>query len=339
MPSIMPNQSRKRPRADSDTQSVAGEPVKESKEGFTKDDAFWYPDGSIVLLAGNIGFKVYQGLLAEQSEVFADLFTIPQPPEVPSIEECPTVHLSDTAQELRALLSVMIHGRKYTHNDGAHLEDIVAWARMSHKYHIQDLLDDALKRLRRFFPPRFVEMNSSDHPVQPLHAIAVVNLARLTEKKYFIPSALYYCCMLNAHTLLHGSSRSDGTVDRLSDDDLERCIHGKAVLAGQLALSRSSILCPLASEACATPDKCAFAIILLHVKLAGGSRGAGATDALESWRKDIDRGLGVVREQSYVCTTCVMMLYKREILERKKVWLKLPSIFNFTMRNWERSAA
>ncbi|KAH8823694.1 hypothetical protein DL96DRAFT_234995 [Flagelloscypha sp. PMI_526] len=38
----------------------------------------WYPDGGIVLQAGNCLFRVYQGILSAQSSVFADMFNLAQ---------------------------------------------------------------------------------------------------------------------------------------------------------------------------------------------------------------------------------------------------------------------
>lgn len=40
----------------------------------------WYDDGNVVLAAENQAFRVYSGILAQQSQIFADMFAIPQPP-------------------------------------------------------------------------------------------------------------------------------------------------------------------------------------------------------------------------------------------------------------------
>ncbi|KAF8958238.1 hypothetical protein BDZ97DRAFT_1842464 [Flammula alnicola] len=45
----------------------------------TRHTKFWLYDGSIVLSVQNTLFRVHQTILANHSEVFADLFTIPQP--------------------------------------------------------------------------------------------------------------------------------------------------------------------------------------------------------------------------------------------------------------------
>lgn len=43
---------------------------------------FWFTDGNIVLIAGNAIFKVHRGQLERQSEMFRDLFSVPQPQSV-----------------------------------------------------------------------------------------------------------------------------------------------------------------------------------------------------------------------------------------------------------------
>jgi len=328
VPIAGPLRPRKRPRADPDAVSITEDCAAQLKINLRKDDKFWYSDGSVGLAAQNVGFKVYRGLLAEQSGVFADLFTLPQPPEAQSVEDCPTVHLSGTAQELRALLSIMIHGRKYTTNDSAHLEEIVAWARMSHKNHIQNLLKDAMKRLERFFPSRFDPVTVDRHPVQRKHAIAVVNLARLTDTPRMIPSALYYCCTLDTRILLRGCVRSGGVVDRLAPRDPMRYCEGKTKLAGQFTFCLSRICRLAVNKHCMAPDVCASTIISLHDTLAIGEGNVGKTGALASWGKSMDRAMREHRELSFLCVACRVMLYERDLAERQRVWRELPSYFN-----------
>ena len=41
---------------------------------------FWYDDGTLILLANNIEFRVYRGPLAKHSQVFRNMLSFPQPP-------------------------------------------------------------------------------------------------------------------------------------------------------------------------------------------------------------------------------------------------------------------
>ncbi len=75
-----------------------------------RDKTFWFHDGTIVVLAGNIEFKVYAGPLIEHSPVFQVMFSLPQAGADPSAADRvrPPVHLSDSPCELRYLFELML---------------------------------------------------------------------------------------------------------------------------------------------------------------------------------------------------------------------------------------
>lgn len=69
----------------------------------------WYDDGNIILQAQDTLFKVHKGILAQNSSVFQDMFSLPQPPSVDTdlVEGCPVVQLSDTAEEVECVLQAI----------------------------------------------------------------------------------------------------------------------------------------------------------------------------------------------------------------------------------------
>ncbi len=87
------------------------EEVNPATEGARKRDLeFWYSDGNIILVARDVEFRVYKGLLADHSSVFRDMFSLPQPltdaPSSSALEEstCPVVNLYDSPSDLRHVL-------------------------------------------------------------------------------------------------------------------------------------------------------------------------------------------------------------------------------------------
>lgn len=79
-----------------------------------KDEEFWFDDGTITLIAGDVEFRVYQGLLARRSPVFADMFSLPQPgTRTPigatgsDLSTLPVVYLTDSPDAFRILLRAM----------------------------------------------------------------------------------------------------------------------------------------------------------------------------------------------------------------------------------------
>ena len=72
----------------------------------------WYDDGNVVIQTENIVFKVFRGILASNSAVFADMFSVPQP-ATPVItgpdtyDSCPLVQIYDTPEDTRHFLKAI----------------------------------------------------------------------------------------------------------------------------------------------------------------------------------------------------------------------------------------
>ena len=102
---------RKRPRLDYDDSMTA------SAADFSRDEEYWYDDGNITIIAQGVGFRIYKGLLAAQSEVFHDLFSLALPTPNPYREDgavpedCPVLHVTDSAAEMHSLLEMLLDGR------------------------------------------------------------------------------------------------------------------------------------------------------------------------------------------------------------------------------------
>lgn len=68
----------------------------------------WFDDGSIVLKVQKIMFKVHRTLLASHSTIFADMFSIPQPPVGQDmIEGCAVVSVPDDAKHFEFVLKAL----------------------------------------------------------------------------------------------------------------------------------------------------------------------------------------------------------------------------------------
>ena len=74
----------------------------------------WFHDGNVILKAERTRFKVHQSVLALNSTVFRDMFSLPQPPAAQTevVQGCPVVHLSDRATEVECVLRA-IYQREY----------------------------------------------------------------------------------------------------------------------------------------------------------------------------------------------------------------------------------
>ena len=78
-----------------------------------RDDEFWFEDGTVTLIAHDVEFRVYGGVLAKQSLVFRDMFSLPQPQgDVGDTMETnpPTCTLPESPQDVRHLLRYFFPG-------------------------------------------------------------------------------------------------------------------------------------------------------------------------------------------------------------------------------------
>jgi hypothetical protein len=78
-----------------------------------RSSELWYADGTVILDNGSVQFRVYRGILAANSSVFNDMFSIPQPSGGDDlIEGCEVVQLHDSAVDLGHFLRA-IHETGY----------------------------------------------------------------------------------------------------------------------------------------------------------------------------------------------------------------------------------
>lgn len=78
-----------------------------------RDEEVWFVDGNIVLQAHGVAFRVYQDIFALNPEVFAGMFSVPQPATVETFDDCPVIHLSDNPNDLRLLLRVIFIDKEH----------------------------------------------------------------------------------------------------------------------------------------------------------------------------------------------------------------------------------
>ena len=87
--------------------------VEQESSEVKADDEFWLEDGNLILIAKNVKFRVYRGILTAHSSVFADMLALPQPPNDPSgdasnASPCPLIHLQDHPEDLRYVFDLLM---------------------------------------------------------------------------------------------------------------------------------------------------------------------------------------------------------------------------------------
>lgn len=77
--------------------------------GITRHPEFWFDDGNLILIANrDTAFRIYTGLLASQSEIFANMFAVASSSADETYEGCPVVPVYDNPVEFAHLLRVLV---------------------------------------------------------------------------------------------------------------------------------------------------------------------------------------------------------------------------------------
>ncbi|KAH9937891.1 uncharacterized protein BXZ73DRAFT_20954, partial [Epithele typhae] len=218
----------------------------------------WFDDGTVIIVAGSSSaFKVYKGILASVSSVFADLFSLPRSQEDSVLEGCPVVRVQDSAIDMAHFLTIVFRpGHDGLKGEQQHCQfsELASLLRLAHKYDVADAIAIAVDRLtKRFCDPFQSKLGavvdwdeiqthlttSSGVTFDPADAVEALNLMRLVNSSFAPTSnsprfpdsavavAIFYCCIAlesNPRVLRVGAPRADGTVEMLSDADFDRCV-------------------------------------------------------------------------------------------------------------------
>ncbi|EJF60263.1 hypothetical protein DICSQDRAFT_171233 [Dichomitus squalens LYAD-421 SS1] len=316
---------------------------EEPPASLTKDGEFWYEDGTIVLIAKNVEFRVYRGPLAKHSPVFHDMLSMPQPPQLPTSPlnpSLPVIHLTDSPEDLRHVLRVFTVGASLEHlrAQAPSCHAVFSWIRLGHKYQFEQLVEEGLRHLRLAYPNQLTSDSTPVRRERPADlinqaAIVAVNLARLTESDDLLPLALLECCKLG-ETITQGYEREDGTKEYLSPEDLGRCFAAKAklalrnaeaVLQVQEAASPGNLERVFKDHRCNGREECASLLALWRRLFC-----AGAVGDIEVDRLLMEDGNELFRSRS-LCSGCLRCVDYLLMQQRTKFWNALPEIFNISV--------
>ncbi|TCD63689.1 hypothetical protein EIP91_005094 [Steccherinum ochraceum] len=221
-----------------------------STAGYKRSDTFWLRDGNLILVANhNTAFRVHQSVLERKSEVFKDMFGLPQPqnadPSSEGEEEegCPVVHVSDAPEDITHLLSVLYDGDRFlTQNAPISMKTVLALLQLGIKYEIDYLRDEALSILQTIYPPSYAAYLEHcqgalwvTERTETQDAIVVINLAWKHGLHTLLPGAFFALAKLSNKELTRATngSGSSSSLTTLSLSDLERCLTGRQTLQQQ----------------------------------------------------------------------------------------------------------
>ncbi|KAJ7177876.1 hypothetical protein C8R46DRAFT_1328711, partial [Mycena filopes] len=188
----------------------------------------WHEDGSLVLQAEAVLFRVHWGVLSLHSSFFRDMRDLPQPPmndQSNNIEGCPVVELHDSAADVKHLLNYFLAKRFFPF--------IAAIIRLSKKYAFENLLVAAVKRLTDENPMTLekyesmvLENEDADDYIStriehyPGIVFDTISLAREHNLITVLPCAYFRAILLHSQAgILRGIPQDDGSSIRLPLED------------------------------------------------------------------------------------------------------------------------
>jgi len=170
------------------------------------------------------------GVLARHSEIFQGMFEIPQPDaiydnEVSRYEGCQVLSMYDIPIELSNLIKALYDGATFNNRNVDDFFYLAGILRLSTKYFITHLRSQAIKYLTRTWSydlqghdtmldlaVRTPVLSYSPSPEAPpsglsypyIHPMHVLNLARSTNVRIVIPSAMYFLSLYPLDDLIRG---------------------------------------------------------------------------------------------------------------------------------------
>ncbi|KAI0731766.1 hypothetical protein C8Q72DRAFT_751762, partial [Fomitopsis betulina] len=302
----------------------------------TSRSELWFDDGNIVLAVGGTAFRVYKGLLSKSSTIFAGMLSAPRSAFAEKFDGCDVIRLrgDEPADVARVLQLIFCGPDLYSDGKPVGFSIVASWIRIADKYEMRRILDHALARLRSFFGDdesqwrdAFRRQASRSIKVNAEDAIVAVKLAHLTRSFSLLPTALYACCQLPSPTLLCGVFRWDtsGTVEKLSADDIVRCMDSREALTRLNLLSTFQVWNPRVSHMCVDTANCL-------ATLEHQTRAIREGSALNQYT--LSATTCEVLGDVCLCVACEEMLRKRLERAQRRHWADLPRIFDLHIPGW-----
>ncbi|EIW56897.1 uncharacterized protein TRAVEDRAFT_49709 [Trametes versicolor FP-101664 SS1] len=259
------------------------------------------------------------------------MFSFPVPPPESSAaadttgSACPVVQLFDSPEDVRHILRFYMprdDPSPFSTNEiSFHM--ISAAVRLGQKYQMSKLYQHAIDYLKDYFTEHLDvwEAHTDDGRLPPgfsdVHAIGVVNLARLTGEHTLLPTALLSCCMLGK-AIVHGFAREDGTREQLALADVGLCFAAKGRLIEESVRIALAVFLPTVAKMCASVSECVRGFRKIHVELKDRARYIATADPFVPYHSMFGEEL--------LCKHCRAMVKERDLWERSSTWSRLSEI-------------
>ncbi|KAJ7640108.1 hypothetical protein DFH06DRAFT_1216614 [Mycena polygramma] len=297
-------------------------------------DHLWFEDGGIIVKAQMTLFRLSRGVLVAQSPIFEDVFSLPQPPDAETMDECAVVTIPDAAQDATVFFRAIFDSSFFeAYPASTTLEILAGVLRLSDKYEVQHLRRRALVHLSSQFPTKLEDWDllsstsawmrrSWDLDDEPGTLIQLIKLSRESRAPWILPTVLYHLGNTVGNdethlpTILHGEQRLDNAdqvsfligygIQRNADRDVTRFLYDPTTIPG-----------------CSSRTQCME------------SRFHALTDVADDCNVNPTIPLSIWAEGDWgrLCTVCLRALRKSHRGARQDLWARIPHMYG--LASWE----
>ncbi|KAI0792237.1 hypothetical protein C8Q75DRAFT_755086 [Abortiporus biennis] len=295
----------------------------------------WYPDGSIVLVAENIGFRVHISILASQCETFSNMQmdSSAQPKEdeeVEKLDECPILRLQDKAEDLKHFLKAIYNFLYFRSNKKTKFPILSAILRLSTKYHSDALRNRALKILSTTYPSTLQAWDgrNKERLLPPFEGEIglMISLAYETDVRVILPS-LYYA----AYRAPISKIMVELQQLKLSPSDRDTILRNWIIGCNELRhLELSTTLGffhPSFKRPKCQSNRCDQK---LQTQASNSIQDTASTDSYQRWCGDYWKDIGSSLD---LCKECATAVECSVMNAREDIWDQLPTLFGLS--DWE----
>ncbi|KDR77428.1 hypothetical protein GALMADRAFT_245621 [Galerina marginata CBS 339.88] len=314
----------KRPRTDD---GDIEQPQEATPNALSQHPEFWFEDGNVIIQAESTQFKVHCSVLSSQSEIFKDMFAIPQPSNA-SAESAssPVIILHDSLEDVQNIISLLYDTmRIYNRQEKTPLSVIGSMLRLGRKYRFKNLVKEALHCLTQDFPSTFdlwdVLGGTKCIQFSGSTLFDVVYLAHEHSIKSILPCLyLMICSQFPLVQIRNGFNRPQSK-HLLKTDEPLACLSGREKLFRSVSqrtmawIKRDIVPC----EECTQRVKCERRRRGLMNAVMDEDIHVVINLVANSWNNNgLSKGL---------CPECIKLAQSPYEEERRKIWDELPGYF------------
>ncbi|KAK7012786.1 hypothetical protein R3P38DRAFT_3585217 [Favolaschia claudopus] len=165
-------------------------------------DRLWFTPDVVIIRAQSRVFQVFTAILKQKSSVFADMFTMPQPPPADSetMDGVPVVTVHDEPAQMEVFLRAIFDSEFFMPPPAeTRIGDTLGILRLAHKYDVPYLRRRALQHLDCIYPTDLLGYDSKveptlDRDVPLADRLLSVGIAKEVDALWLLPAAYYDMC-------------------------------------------------------------------------------------------------------------------------------------------------